>query len=772
MASLAESQRQMAEALPGVIWTATADGEIDYANGYFLEYTGTPAEESAGGGWLNALHPDDVAPTLALWRRCVASLSPYQTEFRFLHRASNTWRWHHVAARPFINESGEVVRWYGITTDIHDTRLAQQAVGEAHRDLHWMLELQSLESRVLESISAAQGLDTILETITQGVQNLAPGTRCAIHLASRVMPGPSAARPAGLATPGPLPPPVDDLAITDAHGRPLATLQLGNLAANTDKRFRVLTERAGQLVRVAIERTRQREQLQESEIRFRAVAQASGDVLWDCDLATDAVWYSDGMARLFGRQAETDPALHRGRDANRYIHPDDRERVLAHMAHATAHENQWQLEYRYQKADGSYAHVVNRAVVLRHPDGTAHRILGSITDVTRQKLLEEQLYRSQRLEAVGELTGGLAHDFNNLLTIILGNVDQIADEAPEGSEHRQLALDAKAAARKGAGLIRNLLAFSRQQVLMARPVHVNSLVTGMQALLRNALGDLTTLRFELSGSNWTVLVDPGQLETALLNLAFNARDAMPGGGELVLRTYQARVDESTHPDPELQTGAYTVLEVSDTGCGIEPATLQHVFEPFFTTKDTGKGNGLGLSMVYGFVKQSQGHVSIDSRPGEGTTVRLYFPCHEQAASPEPAPSGTPRHQGLPQGAEAVLVVEDDPIVLQFLAGQLRRLGYDVASATTGPEALELLASRPDTRLLFTDMMLPGGMDGLELARTACEQRPHLAVLISSGYSNEHFVNADRTPEGYWLLAKPYLRADLAMRVRQALSGAD
>lgn len=770
MASLEDSQRQMAEALPGVIWTASAEGEIDYANRYFLEYTGTPAEESAGGGWLNALHPDDVAATLARWRRCVASRSPYQTEFRFLHRASNTWRWQHVAARPLVNNQGQVIRWYGITTDIHDTRLAQQAVDDAHRDLRWMLELESLESRVLHSISAGQELGAIFQEIKVSIEALLPGMTCSITPANgAVVPGAGMAPEAAIAAGSGHA--LREIPLPGSDGKPLATLTLHGLTPPglNNENQGTLIDRACQLIRVVIERTRQQEMLRESEARFRAAAKASGDVLWDYDPTSGAIWYSDGMMRLFGRDPATDPALQAGSDFTQYIHPDDREQALKHITQATASNSNWQLEYRFERADGSYAHIINRAVVLFHHDGTPRRILGSMTDITRQKLLEEQLRRSQRLEAVGQLTGGLAHDFNNLLTIILGNVEQIAEESPEGSEHRQLALDAKTAARKGAGLIRNLLAFSRQQVLMARPVQVNSLITGMQALLRNALGDRSALRYDLSRLSWTILVDPGQLETALLNLAFNARDAMPRGGELVLRTYEARIDGATHPDPEFRTGDYTVLEVSDSGSGIQPEHLPHVFEPFFTTKDTGKGNGLGLSMVYGFVKQSNGHVTIESRPTEGTTVRLYFPKHVDTPS-EPAETGTPQRHALPLGAEPVLVVEDDPIVLQFLSGQLRRLGYDVVSASSGSEALERLNARPDTRLLFTDIILPGGIDGLELANIARRQHPHLAVLISSGYSSEHFANADRTPEGYWLLAKPYLRADLAMRVRQALGG--
>lgn len=770
MSSLADTQRQMAEALPCFIWTATADGHTEFVNRRFLEYTGIPENDFAGQGWLDAVHPDDVAPTMALWHQCVAEQRPYKTEFRFLHQATNTWRWHHVAALPCFDDHGALIRWYGISTDIHDTRLAQQAVDDAHRDLRWMLELQSLESKVLDSVSAAQGLEAIFRKITISVEALLPGTLCSISpddgtLSSR------RTTPAGTTAEGKPARTARAIPVLGSDGSQLATLVLDTTSPEPgDERQTTLIDRACQLVRVAIERTRQQEMLRESEARFRAAARASGDVLWDYDPISGAIWYSDGMMRLFGRNPATDPALQSGRDASRYIHPDDRDKAVEYMAQATENGNSWQLEYRFERADGSYANIINRAVVLCNPDGTPHRILGSMTDITHQKLLEEQLRRSQRLEAIGQLTGGLAHDFNNLLTIILGNADQIADEAPEGSEHRELAQGVKKAARKGAELIRSLLAFSRQQVLMARPVQLSTLVAGMQTLLRNALGDAIHLRMELSRDVSTIFVDPGQLETALLNLVFNARDAMPHGGELVLGARTQHVAGAPGNDPDFKAGSYTILEVRDTGCGMCPDTIRHVFEPFFTTKEIGKGNGLGLSMVYGFVKQSNGQVVIESQPNEGTTVRLYFPCH---GSP-PAPARTTfdkARQALPQGAEPVLVVEDDPIVLQFLVSQLRRLGYDVSSATSGRQALELLTSGT-FRLLFTDMVMPGGMSGLELANVARAAQPELAVLISSGNSNEHFSKADRTPEGYWLLAKPYLRADLAMRVRQALSGTE
>ncbi len=384
--------------------------------------------------------------------------------------------------------------------------------------------------------------------------------------------------------------------------------------------------------------------------------------------------------------------------------------------------------------------------------------------------LHARLLQSQRLEAVGQLTGGVAHDFNNLLTVVLGNADLLAAADLRDDQRRQ-ALDMLiGAAERGAVLTRQLLAFARKQPLAPSEVDVNQLVAGIDPMLRRTLGEHIEIEMVRGAGLWPAMVDPTQLESALLNLCLNARDAMPGGGRLTLETANAALDQryaDQHAD--VVPGQYTMVAVSDTGSGIEPAHLERVFEPFFTTKEKGKGTGLGLAMVYGFVKQSGGHVGIYSELGHGTTVKLYLP---RAVGPraEPAPPAVAAE--LRGGAETVLVVEDDEPVRLLAGFELRAMGYRVIEAASGAEAMRLLEQGEVVDLLFTDIVMPGGMSGRELADAAWRLRPGLRVLFTSGYTENAIVHHGRLDAGLQLLPKPYRRADLARAVRVALERAD
>jgi len=380
--------------------------------------------------------------------------------------------------------------------------------------------------------------------------------------------------------------------------------------------------------------------------------------------------------------------------------------------------------------------------------------------------LHAQLSQSQRLEAVGQLTGGVAHDFNNLLTVVLGNADQLATDNLDALQRRQ-ALDMLiGAAERGAVLTRQLLAYARQQPLAPSAVDVNRLVEALGPMLRRTLGEHIEITFTCDPQLWPAMVDPTQLESAVLNLCLNARDAMPGGGRLTLATANATLD----PDPEdahadVAPGPYALLTVTDTGSGIPQADLRRVFEPFFTTKEKGKGTGLGLAMVYGFVKQSGGHVGIESALGHGTTVRLYLP---RADGPVAAALPVPAATQLLGGQETILVVEDDELVRLLAGVELQAMGYQVLEAPSGAAALRMVEAGVAFDLLFTDVIMPGGMSGRDLADAARRLRPGLRVLFTSGYTEDAFVAPGRLDPGVQLLPKPYRRGELARAVRAAL----
>jgi signal transduction histidine kinase/ActR/RegA family two-component response regulator len=388
-------------------------------------------------------------------------------------------------------------------------------------------------------------------------------------------------------------------------------------------------------------------------------------------------------------------------------------------------------------------------------------------EMVERKALEEQVQQSQRMDAIGQLTGCEAHDFNNLLTVILGTSELLAEQLGAQPRLFGLAEMIQAAAQRGADLTSRLLAFSRRQVLEPRIVNGNKLLADMEGLLRRALSAAVQIEIVLRPDLWTTRADPSQLENAVLNLCLNARDSMEDGGRLIIETANAVLDqEYTQHHPGVVPGPYMMLAVSDSGGGIAPENLKRVFEPFFTTKEFGKGTGLGLSMVYGFVKQSGGHVSIYSELGKGTTVKLYLPATDV---PVEAAEPAARSVSAVVGTEKILLVEDDEHVRDYGVRVLSSLGYDVISAENGGKAMEILRLDPGIDLLFTDLVMPGGMNGNELAQAAGKLRPGLKVLFTSGYTDTVISRHDELPGQVQLLTKPYRRQELALKIRTVLA---
>lgn len=503
------------------------------------------------------------------------------------------------------------------------------------------------------------------------------------------------------------------------------------------------------------ERRRAEQALRESNERFRMVAQATADVVWDWDLVTDTIWWGDGMRTRFGYDYDGAPQI--GESWVEHIHPDDRARVVSGIHNVIdGGDELWADEYRFIRADGSVAQVADRGFAIRDERGAAVRMVGSMLDVTQQRELEAQLRQSQQLEAVGQLTGGVAHDFNNLLTVILSNAEALEARLAGQEQLHVLAEMTRMAAERGAELTSRLLAFSRRQALDPTPTDVAALVRGTEALLRRAVGEQIELRVESAEGLWPALIDKLQLETAILNLCINARDAMSDGGALRIEIGNVAGDA--------EVGDCVRVCVSDNGAGMDDATRARVFEPFFTTKETGKGTGLGLSMVYGFVKQSGGHIKIYSEEGYGTTIKVYLPrTGEAAAAGEALPVARPE-----RGHETILVVEDDPLVRNYVVAQLASLGYATLAAGNAGEALRLVDEGAAFDLLFTDVIMPGGLNGRQLAEEVTKRRGAVKVLYTSGYTEDAIVHHGRLDPGVALLNKPYRKSELARKVREVL----
>ena len=430
------------------------------------------------------------------------------------------------------------------------------------------------------------------------------------------------------------------------------------------------------------------------------------------------------------------------------------------------------------RKDGAKIRIEVAATALLRHDGIL--VNGFIRDLTEKSAIEAQLRQAQKLEAVGQLTGGVAHDFNNLLTVVVGNLEILLRRlrtlaAAEGGGLDAPANAALRAANRAALLTRQLLAFSRQQTLQPRATDIATLVQNTVTLLRRTLGEGIAIELLVGSDIRTALVDANQLENALLNLALNARDAMPEGGRLTIDVANLTLERAQRALPEdVPAGNYVAIAVSDTGTGMTDAVMTRAFEPFFTTKEIGKGSGLGLPQVYGFMQQSGGRIAIASVPGRGTTVTLYLPRHHEAAAADAEPAPRPRGAAaapapaLAPGREKILVVEDDEDVRRFTTGTLRELGYRVVEASRGNEALRLLDRHPDIRLLFSDIGLPGRMNGRQLAEEAVRRADGLRVLFTSGYAESALAEKGRLLPGVELIHKPFTYQDLGAKVRQVL----
>jgi PAS domain S-box-containing protein len=510
--------------------------------------------------------------------------------------------------------------------------------------------------------------------------------------------------------------------------------------------------------------------LEDTEKRFRLLVEGVTDyAIFMLDPDGHIINWNPGAERTKGYKREEILGRH---FSTFYTDEDKRAGIPAKALSVAAQTGKFEAEgWRVRKDESRFwAHVVINAI--RDAKGKIVGFAKITRDLTERRAAEERAKQAQKMEAIGQLTGGVAHDFNNLLTIIIGNLETLQrslDAAPVDADRlRRSTTNAMTGARRAETLTQRLLAFSRQQPLEPKSLDISRLVTGMTDMLRRTLGEHITVETILGGGVWQAHADPNQLELAIINLAVNARDAMPNGGRLTVETANVYLDERyAIGQIEVVPGQYVMLAITDNGSGMTPEVKAKAFDPFFTTKDVGHGTGLGLSQVYGFVKQSRGHVKIYSEVGEGTTIKLYLPRAHSTASMKDELAET---HSLPRGsgAEIVLVVEDDADVRTYTCDTLRELGYVVLEAENGRRGLALLEANPQAAVLFTDIGLPGGMNGRQLADEARRRRPDLKVLFTTGYARNAIVHDGRLDPGVELITKPFSQVALASKLRDIL----
>ena len=690
------------EVMPNHVWTSPPDGMLDWFNERVNQYSGLTNDQLAGSGWAEIVHPDDREEAAHTWEAALQTGQLYETEFR-IRRADGEYRWHLVRALPIRTDTGVISRWIGTNTDIHDQKLAEAETVEDRNRL-WKL------SQDLMLVCDYDGVITAVNPTAERLLGWREQEMVGQTLAAFIHP--------------------DDLETSrgevDKLSAGASTLAFQNRYLRKDGSFCLLDWTAvpdggrihavGRDITKERRLTRDRERIWNLSPVLKVIANNKGEIA-----AVNPAWTNV----LGWSEPET-----LGRSIFGFLPTDQRKPLKNQLRQLADGSEQTNLTAALVTSDGDQRQV--EWTVIRENQ----TIYGFGRDITAEKeaaaaLAESEaaLRQAQKMEAIGQLTGGIAHDFNNLLQVVGGNLQLLAKNVGKDEKALRRVENAMEGVSRGARLASQLLAFGRRQPLAPKVVNLGRLIRGMDEMLRHALGEAIEIETIVAGGLWNTLIDPNNVENALLNLAINARDAMEGYGKLTIETGNAYLDDRyAREHADVTPGQYVLLAVTDTGAGIPAAKLEKVFDPFYSTKGEGKGSGLGLSMVYGFVKQSGGHIKIYSEVGEGTTVRLYLPRSDQSEDEVVKYDAGP----VTGGSETILVAEDDEGVRETVVETLRDLGYSVLQASDAAGALAIIESGVQIDLLFTDVVMPGPIKAIELARKVVQRLPQLSVLFTSG----------------------------------------
>ncbi len=756
-ARLRASEERYALAVRGTsdgLWDRDILTNAEYWSPRFRELVGYHESElpSTFESFVSLLHPDDVDRVTLAIRAHLERREPYDIEYR-LRTKNGMYRWFRSRGQAVWNEAGRPVRMAGTITDITDRKLTEEELRATKKLLRAMLDhtpaivyAKDLNGRYLLVNRRHEQVfgRTNEETVGKSDDELFPGQQIAVHRAHDR----------------------EVLASLKATEYEETVVQEGRLHTYLSVKFPLLDSSGRPFGVCSIstdisDRKEAEEERRELTDRLQAIVQASPVPVIAIDPDGIVTMWNPAAERIFGWSE--DEVV--GRPVP-FVPDDKREEFRALRERVLRGESLFQLELQRRRKDWTPIVVNLSAAPLRDRGGRIHGIMAVLEDVTERKRLEEQLRQATKMEAIGRLAGGVAHDFNNVLTAIRGYSELLIQDLPRGDRKRRQAEEILKAAERAASLTQQLLAFSRRQVIQPKTVDLNALLTNLMGMLQRVIGEDIRLVAHLDPGLWPVMADPGQLEQVVLNLAVNARDAMPQGGVLTIETANVREEASDQSEPAARSPGVVQLTVRDTGLGMDAGTLARIFEPFFTTKELGRGTGLGLATVYGIVQQSGGTISADSAPGRGTIFTVRFP---RAQAPVADIRTHDDQAEVFTGSETILVVEDEPFVRQFLKELLASRGYDVLEAASGAEALACCEaySRP-IHLLLTDVVMPE-INGRQLAQMLVVKRPEMRVLFMSGYTDDAVLRNGVQNHGAAFIQKPYAPEALLRKIREVLS---
>jgi len=739
-----------------------ASGRLVRANRALGDMLRWDAADLAGKSFAEITHPDDISLDYELYLELLqGKRAHYQLEKRYL-RKDGSIAWGRLTASLVSGEQETGVFGIGLVEDITEIRAAREEQNRLVAALNDRVrELTALHAtaRVLQDESLAPSI------LFAKVASLLPlAFEDAEHTAARIGYGNLSTTTPGYREGSPR---------LCARFRTLDDKE-GSIEVilHEDSRVpdrageRTLLDSIAEMLRVTLDRRLSDQARRRSDERLNLALSATGLGLWEWDLSTDRMIWSEHMERLAGLEPGTFPGTLGAFTS--LTHPDDRgivQSMLTSAVHDASRSQRCEAEFRFATLGKGERWVAVKGHVLRDESGRPARLIGVGLDITSRRTLEDQLHQAQKMEAIGRLAGGVAHDFNNLLTVIAGNCDLVLSKFSGDDESRELLGEVREAAERAGGLTRQLLAFSRKNVVQPTVLDLRRSLAELEAMLRRLIGENISLETRIAPDAGHVRADPSQLEQVLLNLVVNARDAMPNGGELTIRLDNVSFDElEAAKTPGARPGSYAVLSVEDTGHGMEPEVLARIFEPFFTTKPPDEGTGLGLSVAFGIVRQSDGHIAVESAPGRGSSFRVYLPRLDGGARAAAPPSPL---RGLPRGNESVLVVEDEVMLRKIVRTVLLSQGYRVLDAAGGREALALLVASGPIELLVTDVVLPG-MSGREVADAVRKLQPDAAVLFISGYADDALIREGVLKAEVGFLQKPFSPTVLATKVREML----